>query len=283
MIDAYVHAGNKQALEVARKFADWAKKGTDNLDDERFQKMLRCECGGMNDSLAHLSLLTGNKDFLALARRFDHKVIIDEIQRTPQLLSQIQVAVDKDRVRVALHSRVELPPPGKPRLCLVHAVSRGARHEWVLQKATELGVDQLLPAICERSVTRPGGGNKSRRWHEIVRQAARQCERGTLPELADPMPFEQVLPRPEVQSADLRLIATPGAGPLSEQTELLQRSAERVVLAVGPEGGFCSSELTMASDEGFVPVGLGSRVLRSETAALALLAVAAHLCGRLDR
>jgi len=79
LIDAYVHAGNQQALDVARTFADWAKKGTDNLDDEQFQKMLRCECGGMNESLANLYSLTGNKDFLALARRFDHKVIIDPL------------------------------------------------------------------------------------------------------------------------------------------------------------------------------------------------------------
>ena len=79
LIDAYVHAGNRQALEVALKFAAWAKKGTDNLDEEQFQKMLRCECGGMNESLANLYALTGNKDCLALARRFDHKVIIDPL------------------------------------------------------------------------------------------------------------------------------------------------------------------------------------------------------------
>ena len=79
LIDAYVHAGNKQALEVACKFADWAKKGTDNLNDEQFQKMLLCEFGGMGASLAELYALTGNKDYLLLARRFDHKAIIDPL------------------------------------------------------------------------------------------------------------------------------------------------------------------------------------------------------------
>jgi len=79
LIDAYVHAGNKQALEVAVKFAAWAKKGTDNLDEKQFQKMLRCEFGGMNEALANLYALTGNKDCLALARRFDHKVITDPL------------------------------------------------------------------------------------------------------------------------------------------------------------------------------------------------------------
>ena len=55
LIDAHVHVGNKQALEVARKFADWAKNGTDKLNDEQFQKTLICEHGGMNEALANLS------------------------------------------------------------------------------------------------------------------------------------------------------------------------------------------------------------------------------------
>jgi len=81
LIDAYEQAGNKKALEVAGKFAAWAKKGTDNLDEKKFQEMLRCEHGGMNDSLGKLYSLTGNKDFLALARRFDHKVIVDPLAK----------------------------------------------------------------------------------------------------------------------------------------------------------------------------------------------------------
>jgi len=73
LMDVYTCTGNEQALEVARKFADWAKRGTDNLSDEQFQKMLQCEHGGMNEAMANLYALTGNRDYLALARRFDHK------------------------------------------------------------------------------------------------------------------------------------------------------------------------------------------------------------------
>ena len=80
LIDAYVHTGNKQALEVARTFADWAKKGTDGLSDEQFQKMLLCEHGGMNDAMATLYALTNDGDYLALARRFDHKQIFDPLE-----------------------------------------------------------------------------------------------------------------------------------------------------------------------------------------------------------
>ena len=80
LIDAYVYAGNKQALDVARKFADWAKKGTDGLTEEQFQKMLLCEYGGMNDAMAILYSITKNKDNLALARRFDHQQIFAPLE-----------------------------------------------------------------------------------------------------------------------------------------------------------------------------------------------------------
>ena len=79
LMDAYTHAGNKQALDVARKFADWAKKGTDNLSEEQFQKSLSCEYGGMNESMAEMHALTGNKDYLTLARRFNDKQIFDPL------------------------------------------------------------------------------------------------------------------------------------------------------------------------------------------------------------
>jgi len=80
LIDAYTCTGNKQALEVARQFADWAKKGTDNLTDEQFQKMLLCEHGGMNDAMAGLYAITGNRQYLSLARRFDHKQIFGPLE-----------------------------------------------------------------------------------------------------------------------------------------------------------------------------------------------------------
>lgn len=79
LMDAYVQAGNEQALDVVCKFADWLKKNMDTLSDKDFQKCLVSEHGGMNESMANLYALTGNKDYLALARRFDHKAIIDSL------------------------------------------------------------------------------------------------------------------------------------------------------------------------------------------------------------
>ena len=78
LIDAYRYAKIDKALEVVTKLADWAKRGTDRLyeTDEQFQRMLICEHGGMNEAMADLYLITGNKDYLDLAIRFCHRAIL---------------------------------------------------------------------------------------------------------------------------------------------------------------------------------------------------------------
>ena len=91
LIDAYIQTDNKQALEVVIKLADWAKKGTDNLDEAQFQDMLRAEHGGMSESLAHLYAITGNKDYLTLAQRFDHKEILDPLAKKEDKLAGYHV------------------------------------------------------------------------------------------------------------------------------------------------------------------------------------------------
>jgi len=87
LIDAYEVGGNEQALQVAERLAAWAKKGTDRLSEKDFQKMLDCEFGGMNESLAELYALTGNKDDLALAKRFTHHKVLDPLSESKDTLA----------------------------------------------------------------------------------------------------------------------------------------------------------------------------------------------------
>lgn len=81
LLDAQHYCANQKALKIAEKFADWAIKTTNNLDDEQFQKMLVCEFGGMNESLAELYSRTGNKDYLTLSKRFYHDAVLDPLVR----------------------------------------------------------------------------------------------------------------------------------------------------------------------------------------------------------
>lgn len=179
-----------------------------------------------------------------------------------------------------LDLRRSLPRPAPPRLILIHGLARGGRSELVLQKATELGIDVLAPAICARSVARPRDAEgKRNRWLEVLRQAARQCQRGYLPELLAPLPFADAL-RIHAE-ADLKLIAAFGGQGLRSFTPRLE-SANNVALVVGPEGGLDDAELDLADSLGYQRVSLGPLVLRSETAALALTALVAYAVGRLD-
>ncbi len=87
LLDMYLHSDDREALEVARKFADWAKARTDKLDDDRMEKMLGNEHGGMNEVLANLHSLTGEEKYLALARRFNHRSVIDPASKREDRLT----------------------------------------------------------------------------------------------------------------------------------------------------------------------------------------------------
>lgn len=205
-------------------------------------------------------------------------VLVDGAGRSREgTLAEITAAA----ARVTLGElRVALPEP-QPRLTLIHGVARGTRTEQVLQKATELGAARIILAVCERSVARPRDlERKHRRWCEVVEQAARQCERSHVPEVTPARAFADALQT--AAAADVRLVADLGAArSLADLRDALARPLAEVALAVGPEGGFAEEELSRADALGFTPVRLGANVLRTETAAIAMLAVVAHLCGRL--
>lgn len=143
------------------------------------------------------------------------------------------------------------------------------RFELVLEKLTELGVQRIVPFVSVRSVTlaeRDAGQKKSHRWPEVIRRAARQCRRAMLPALTPVMSWDELLL--QSRDAELKLILYEGACGGRSLTADLAPSGGRIVLLVGPEGGFSAQEVEQAAAEGFVAVSLGSRILRTETAAI---------------
>ncbi len=169
------------------------------------------------------------------------------------------------------------PAPRAPALTLIQGLPKGDKLELVLQKGTELGVAAFYPVVTARAVSRPKDGEaKAERWRKIVSEAARQCGRADVPPVAAPGPLEaavaalpqgtQLLVLDEEEHA-LRLSDALGDGP--------------VALVVGPEGGLAREEVVALRQSGGVSVTLGPRVLRTETAALAALAVLLHRRGEL--
>jgi 16S rRNA (uracil1498-N3)-methyltransferase len=160
------------------------------------------------------------------------------------------------------------------RVVLAQAVSRGDRMDLTLQKAVELGVGTIVPLITARSAPLPSGDRLERRlahWRGIVVSACEQCGRNRVPEVVPPLRLGTWLAE---TPAGNRLMLDPEAGrPLGQAS--LETGA--VTLLVGPEGGLDADELAQAGRAGFTGIGLGPRILRTETAALVALAQLALL------
>ena len=194
------------------------------------------------------------------------------------------------------------------------ALLKGSKFEFIIQKCTELGVAGFVPMLCERcAVQEINGvsGSKLERWRRIIVEAAEQSGRGKLPVLEPVAPFEQacqsavglsLLPWEEEKTLGLRAAlqgeinrqvsrgaalqrkGAPTEGIRANGIDLLpeQEDSLSVNLFIGPEGGFTHSEVELARGCGIVPVTLGSRVLRAETAGLVAASAVFYECGDLD-
>lgn len=173
----------------------------------------------------------------------------------------------RDRVELVVRERREIDREAARDLTLAVALPKGDRQRWLIEKATELGVKRVVPILTERGVSLPGG-NALDRLRRAVIEASKQCGRNLLMEIAEPVEWTSYL-RDEADA--LRLIAHPGHG---EATAWREPTESSIAAAIGPEGGFTDDEVERALAAGWRPVQLGRRILRVETAALAIAAIA---------
>jgi len=143
------------------------------------------------------------------------------------------------------------------------------RFELVLQKLTELGVARIMPMLSEHSSTneeRDAGQKTSHRWADLIIKASRQCRRAMLPELLSAQCFTEALKT--AGSAELKLMLYEGNSSWTLTEGFGSFRPQSVALMIGPEGGFSRDEVEQAQGYGFLPVSLGPRILRTETAAI---------------
>ena len=187
-------------------------------------------------------------------------------------------ALRKDSARFVLRRRLRPQPPPAGPILLIALLKRDAM-EWPVEKATELGVAAIRPVLTTRCVADKVNRD---RLGLIAREAAEQCERLDVPEIADPLPLHTALDLWARQDpvAPLFLGAERGAAPPLAETLRQASPASGPGWLVGPEGGFAPAELDAVRRRPFVvPVALGPRILRAETAAISGLAVLQSLCG----
>ena len=190
------------------------------------------------------------------------------------------VSCDRGRVSVELTDWSPAERESRLRLILVQALQAGERMELTVQKAVELGVMRIVPVMSRRSVPRLTGERAARRlehWRAVIAAACEQCGRNRLPELAPVEPLERWLTRPSPPGTLRLMLATGAERSLARLPAPL--AGTPVELLIGAEGGLAAEEVQLATLSGFLPVRLGPRILRTETAGLAALAAIQALWG----
>ena len=172
----------------------------------------------------------------------------------------------------------------RPHVTLIQALAKGDKLDLVVQKATELGVMRFIPVTTARAVARLDASqvralSRRARWQKIAREAARQSGRLEVPEIEGVTSLGTALTAAPKDA--LKLILWEGARHTGLRSVLPGRPPQQIVIAVGPEGGFTVEEIEAARRAEFEPVGLGPRILRTETAALVTLAILGFALGDL--
>jgi 16S rRNA (uracil1498-N3)-methyltransferase len=182
----------------------------------------------------------------------------------------------KKRVEVLVRAPETNHTESPLQITLGQTLSKGDRMDYAVQKAVEMGVTCIVPLTTERCEVKLKGDREDKRlrhWQSIAVSAAEQCGRARVPEVLPIMTVEQWLEH--TRDCDLRLV-------LHHRTERSLGAMEKpdnIALMIGPEGGLTAGEIALAEKEGFMPVALGPRVLRTETAPVAAMALCQWLWG----
>lgn len=173
-------------------------------------------------------------------------------------------------IRFVKDDDTELPV----RVTIYQALPKADKMETVIQKCIELGAARIIPVRTSRCVVKldeKKAKSKCERWQQIAESAAKQSQRGIIPLVGPVMDLDEALK--DAEGLDVRLMPYELAGDMSSTRRIMSEisGGARVGVFIGPEGGFDETEVTRASEKGFVPITLGRRILRTETAAMTVM------------
>jgi len=165
------------------------------------------------------------------------------------------------------------------KIILGAAVLKSSKFDWLIQKVTELGVGEIVPFYSGRVIPQWEGGkisSRQARWKKIIAEAAKQCGRAKVPPIHPPCSFAEALQKPLAQTAKIFLWEKEEKETIKE---VLKEKPAAVYALIGPEGGFSDQEAYQARQAGFHSIRLGPRILRSETAGIAVVSLLQFLLG----
>jgi 16S rRNA (uracil1498-N3)-methyltransferase len=184
----------------------------------------------------------------------------------------------------SLHASIlrhQFHPPTPPYITIFQGLPKFDKMDLIVQKTTEVGVDQIVPMICQRSIpkrTEMAQKNRQMRWQKIANEAAKQCERTRFAKVLDAQPMDECLAL--ASTFDLSILLWENETQQGFKEVLRTHpGVESIGLFVGPEGGFSDEEVERAVQSGCIPATLGRNILRTETAAIVSVAVVMYELG----
>lgn len=186
--------------------------------------------------------------------------------------------IEKQRTRIRITERREAIGEPNLRLTLAQAVPKGNRFDWLVEKGTEIGLNEFIPLHCERSEA-TASASKCERWQRLALAAMKQSCRSVLPKVDSEKSFLEICAA--ANGFDFALLAEEGSASVLEELEKYSDKSARGLVVVGPEGGFSEAELQAAAKSGIRFFSLGPRRLRAETAGLVAATVVLSILGEL--
>ena len=184
---------------------------------------------------------------------------------------------DAKTVIAAIESKTETKTELKTKIYLFQGLPKKDKMELIVQKAVELGVTEVIPVMMKRTIVKledkKKEAKKLERWNTIAQSAAKQSNRGVIPTVSSVLTYKEALKRAE--SMDIVILPYENEGGMAKSKEIIKsiKGKQSVAIFIGPEGGFDEEEIHQASQLGMMPVSLGKRILRTETAGLAVLSI----------
>lgn len=192
--------------------------------------------------------------------------------------------LDKSGIKLKILTKHRTLTESDVEVTLFQGIPKASKMDYIIQKCTEMGVHAIVPVITERTIVqikdKKTEGKKVERWQKVAEEAAKQSKRGIIPKILEPLSFNELLN--SISDYDLMLV------PYEKELKSSMRQVfkhkklmNRIGIIVGPEGGFEENEIEAAKDCGVIPVTLGPRILRTETAGLISLSIVMYELGDL--
>lgn len=194
------------------------------------------------------------------------------------------IAATKSEVKVSIIDKYRSKTEANISVTLYQGIPKSAKMDLIVQKCTELGVNEIVPLMTQRTIVqlkdKKSEEKKVERWQKIADEAAKQCKRGVLPTVGMPITFEQMLN--SMAQYDLVVMPYEKEGTVGlKSIAKINDDLKKIAIIIGPEGGFEEDEVRAAEDVGVVPITLGPRILRTETAGFVTLSILMYELGDL--